>query len=302
MSTQFRTWIQAARLKTLPLAASAIFLGAGLAVQAGEFRPLVFALSLLTALLLQVLSNLANDYGDAVSGADNEDRVGPQRVVQAGLISKEQMKRALIAVVIATVASGLTLLLVACWEQPAVLFGFLGLGLACIWAAMAYTMGKRPYGYQGLGDLFVFLFFGLVAVLGSGFLHQLSIRADWLLPAISAGLLATSVLNINNVRDLEGDKRSGKFTLAVRLGRERALRYHSALLLGASLTALGYLAIHGATWQLLPQLLMAFPLWALNQKVRQNADKPEVMNRLLPATAGVSLLHNLVLALGACLL
>ena len=217
MTNTFSVWLLAARLRTLPLACSSILLGSGLAASRGAFDGTIMGLSLLTAILLQILSNLANDYGDAVSGADNGERIGPQRAVVSGLITRHQMCVAMGLTALAAVVSGLSLLVCAFGEAWQQILTFILLGGAAIVAAITYTVGKSPYGYRGFGDISVFLFFGLLGVLGSYYLFTHSLEWDLLLPATACGLLATAVLNINNVRDIETDAASGKITLAVRV-------------------------------------------------------------------------------------
>lgn len=301
MNNNFLTrWVMAARLRTLPLACSSVLLGAGLAADAGAFRWSLFALCLLTAVLLQLLSNLANDYGDALSGADNAQRVGPTRTVVSGLIMPAQMRAAMAWVGMAAVLSGLSLLWLAFaghWRDFLTFVGFGGLALL---AAITYTVGRRPYGYQGLGDLSVFLFFGLLGVMGTYYLFTRELAWLLLLPATSCGLLATAVLNINNIRDLATDEAAGKRTLAVRLGRTWACRYHWSLIIGAGLLSLLLVALKADTpwpWLFLPAW---WPLLRAAWRV-QHSREPACLNRQLKHTAMGSLLFNLLLALGFAL-
>jgi 1,4-dihydroxy-2-naphthoate polyprenyltransferase len=222
-------WISAFRLRTLPLAVSSILVGSALAHYHGVFQWPVFVLALLTAVLLQILSNLANDLGDHQHGTDNAQRIGPQRAVQSGAISPAAMKRAMILCGVLAFASGCALIVVAFGLSITTLV-FLLLGLAAIAAAVKYTFGKNPYGYAGLGDLSVFVFFGLVGVGGTYFAHARVLPLTVLPGAIAFGMLSTAVLNLNNMRDIENDARSGKRTLAVRLGRSNARVYHYVLL------------------------------------------------------------------------
>lgn len=254
----FSIWLWAVRPRTLPLAVASIVLGYGLAVLQGAADFTVFLLALLTALLLQILSNLANDYGDAVSGADTAGRLGPRRMVGSGLATPGQMFRAVALAALLAACSGLALVLTAAWGRWPVLFFFLALGLASVAAAVAYTMGKRPYGYIGLGDLMTGLFFGPVAVLGSAVLCGAQLTVLMWLPAVAAGLCTSAVLNINNMRDIETDRASGKLTVAVRLGLERARRYHAALILVVMLL---WLVFWLATdFRMLPGLAFGIPL------------------------------------------
>lgn len=229
------TWISAFRLRTLPLAFSSVFMGSILAYTQEVFSGSVFSLTLLTTLFLQILSNLANDYGDSVSGVDGDFRKGPSRAVQTGNISKVSMKRAIVLFSAFSLISGILLIINAFTNNLSQVLLFLGLGLFAIFAAINYTVGKKPYGYQGLGDLFVFVFFGLVGVSGSYYLHTQTIEWLLFLPASSCGLLAVGVLNVNNIRDIESDELAGKKSIPVRIGREKANIYHAFLLSSAFL-------------------------------------------------------------------
>jgi 1,4-dihydroxy-2-naphthoate octaprenyltransferase len=225
-------WIQAMRLRTLPLAASGIVCGSALAWSYQPQPWLIFMLCLLTAFSLQVLSNLANDYGDYVAGADNAGRIGPARAVQSGAIRPEAMRRGIIITAIIALAAGLLLLWFACFSAGRTATGcaFLAVGLCSIAAAIRYTAGNNPYGYRGLGDLAVLLFFGGAAVAGTSLMYTAAFRLEWILPALAIGLFSVGVLNLNNMRDRENDGRSGKITVAVRLGKVRAKYYHLLLL------------------------------------------------------------------------
>ncbi len=225
-----KKWINAFRLRTLPLAFSCIIMGSGLAYTTGQFNLPVFILALITTLFLQILSNLANDYGDFVKGTDNDERVGPDRTMQSGLITKSEMVKIMWVIALLCSIFGVWLI----YEgtngldlSKAGLFAILG--LTAMGAAVKYTMGKNPYGYAGLGDIFVFLFFGWLGVLGSYFLHTHTLNWELLLPASSIGFFTTAVLNINNMRDHLADEKSGKNTLVVRIGISWAKRYHFIL-------------------------------------------------------------------------
>ena len=223
-------WINAFRLRTLPLAFSCIIMGSGLAFGDGQFNLTVFVLALITTLFLQILSNLANDYGDFVKGTDNKNRVGPERTLQAGLITKDEMVTAMWIIALLCSVFGVWLIYEGTKGLDLHRAGlFAILGLAAMGAAVKYTMGKNPYGYAGLGDVFVFLFFGWLGVIGSYFLHTHSIDIKIVLPASAIGFFTTAVLNINNMRDHEADAKSGKNTLVVRIGISWAKRYHFML-------------------------------------------------------------------------
>ena len=246
MSTSVSTWISAFRLRTLPLALASIFLGSWLAAASGGFRWQVLVLCALTTVLLQVLSNLANDYGDSIHGADLvKERQGPSRAVQSGKISPADMKRGMLICGALAFISGLALLFIALDGLQLVFWVFLVLGLAAIAAAITYTVGAKPYGYVGLGDVFVLIFFGWVGVIGTFFLHTQQWNAWLLLPATSCGLLAVAVLNINNIRDMESDAKAGKRSIPVRLGADKAVIYHWLLLIGAIGCAFVYALLFG---------------------------------------------------------
>lgn len=228
---KLQSWLKAFRLRTLPLSLSCIFLGSGLAIIEGKFSLIIFSLALLTTILLQVLSNLANDYGDAIKGTDNEKRIGPTRAIQSGNITKQQMKKAIILNGVLAFLSGLLLIFYSIGSDSLLyVLLFILLGIAAIAAAIKYTMGKNPYGYSGLGDIFVFLFFGLVGVIGTYFLYTKTINIELIFPASLIGLLSAAVLNMNNMRDVVNDKASNKNTLVVKIGFEKAKFYHTSLI------------------------------------------------------------------------
>ncbi len=283
------------RLRTLPLALACIGMGAFLAGADGKFNFTVFSLSLLTTLLLQILSNLANDYGDAVHGADHDQRKGPLRQVQSGAISKAQMKNAIILFVVLSLISGLSLLYLSGISLK-VFIVFLGLGLLSIGAAILYTNGQLPYGYIGLGDLFVFLFFGLLGVIGSYYLQTLDFEWRLILPATSCGLLTVAVLNINNIRDIESDITAGKRSIPVMLGRSKANIYHALLLLGGLACAIIYVLMDfQGPKQFL--FLLVLPLMLINSKAIFT--KPsELLDPYLKQMAITSLLFVLTFGIG----
>ena len=232
-SPSLKTWIAAARLRTLPLALASILLGSFLAAFYGRFNTVVLVLSIVTAICYQVLSNFANDLGDGLKGTD-ANRKGEKRTIASGLISIPQMKRAVILFSVLSFVFGTWLSILATAILPTwVTLMFVGLGVAAIIAALGYTMGSKAYGYSGFGDLFVVIFFGWVGVIGSFFLHVKYFNPLIILPATAVGLLATGVLNLNNMRDLETDQEAGKNTLVVRMGRTAAKVYHIVLLVTA---------------------------------------------------------------------
>lgn len=227
--SRLKIWIQAFRLRTLPLSLASIGMGSFLALSHGSFKWAIFILTLLTTVFLQILSNLANDYGDFIHGADHNQREGPLRTVQQGLITPSQMKAALYVFSFSTLSIGVVLLIFA-FPVNYYFFIFLIIGLAAIFAAMAYTLGKKPYGYMGLGDVSVFIFFGLVGVIGSYYLQTKSIDWNIILPSSACGFFAVGVLTVNNIRDIESDKIAGKQSIPVRIGRKYAVWYYWSLL------------------------------------------------------------------------
>ena len=246
-----KSYIKAARLRTLPLSISGIILGSYLGnefvnsllehtIRTSIWESSIFWLAIFTTIGFQVLSNYANDYGDGIKGSD-KNRTGEARMVSSGAITPKQMKTAMISTTTITLLIALLLIYVAFGSEN---FGysilFFGLGIASIAAAIKYTVGNSAYGYSGFGDIFVFLFFGLLSVVGSYFLYTKMINFEVFLPAFSIGLLSTAVLNLNNLRDREQDKTNNKNTLVVKLGVVRAKKYHYFLIIGALITALIY--------------------------------------------------------------
>ena len=262
-----KKWIAAFRLKTLPLALSNTIMGSALAAGEDRFRWSIFGLAALTTILLQIMSNMANDYGDFVNGKDTDERIGPKRMVQSGEITPKTMLRGIIIIGIFTAISGLTLILVGTAGidiTNILIFGVLG--IAAIVAAIKYTVGKNPYGYRGLGDIFVFIFFGLVGVIGTYFLHAQSFSWDLLLPASAMGFLSTGVLNMNNLRDYEADKNANKKTIVVAMGQQKAKFYHLFLVGGAILLAVIYtITNYNSPWQWL--FVISLPVLFLNLKI-----------------------------------
>lgn len=256
-----KAWLSAFRLRTLPLALASIGLAAFLAAKAHLFNVWVFVLSALTTVFLQVLSNLANDYGDAINGADKVEsgRKGPQRAVSSGAISPQTMFKAIILFSVLSFASGIALLFVSFQNIDIQFVIFLLIGLLAIAASIKYTAGKNPYGYAGFGDIAVLVFFGWVGVLGSYFLHTHTF--DWLtiLPATTCGLFATAVLNVNNIRDIESDEKAGKMSIPVRLGKSKAIIYHGLLLSIGMICSVVYVMLtfkSGSNWLFLAVMPM----------------------------------------------
>jgi len=296
-----KNWISAFRLRTLPLALSSIALGSFAAYETGNFSWLVFGLAVLTTILLQILSNLANDYGDGKKGTDNAQRIGPERAVQSGAISLSAMKRGIIVCAGLAFLSGLSLIFaVFGTEQLDLIVLFLLLGLGSIAAAVKYTVGSSAYGYHGFGDIAVFVFFGLVGVAGTYFLHTQEFDPLLLLPAASIGMLSAGVLNLNNMRDRENDSAMGKNTLAVRLGVSMSKYYQLFLLIGANLLGLTYTLLRfDSNWQFL--FLITLPLILSNLKSVFSIEEPRGLDPLLKKLAISTLLFALTFGIGLIL-
>jgi 1,4-dihydroxy-2-naphthoate octaprenyltransferase len=288
-----RLWLVAARPRTLPAAVAPVLVGTALAGSEGVFRPLAFAAALIGSVFIQIGTNLSNDYSDARRGADTEDRLGPVRVTAGGLMPPRTVLYGTYVAFGIAVAAGLYLAAVAGWELLAV-------GAASILAGVLYTGGPRPYGYEGLGELFVFLFFGVVAVVGSYFVQTEDLRWEAFALSAPVGLLAAAILVVNNVRDVETDRRAGKRTLAVKLGRGRARRLYAAMLLVAFLAPPVVLLAGGLSgWILLS--LAALPLAPpLVRTVATRTDGP-ALNSALAGTGRLLAVYSLLLSIGLLL-
>jgi 1,4-dihydroxy-2-naphthoate polyprenyltransferase len=301
MREKLAVWIKAFRLRTLPLALSSAIMGSFLAFAQGGFRWYILLLAVLTTLFLQILSNLANDYGDAMHGTDNETRIGPQRITQSGLVTKKQMQTMIGVFVMLSLVSGTVLIFTGLhhigWK--AILFFFI-LGLSAIYAAIKYTIGKNPYGYVGLGDLFVFIFFGIVGVAGTYYLHMNSFDPWVLLPASAIGLLSSGVLNLNNMRDIENDSRSGKRTLVVHIGSRAAKIYHLVLItLSIAFSLIYTLMTYSSVYQFL--FILTCPLFALNVIVVMKNTNPGDLNIELKKLAFSTFAFSLTFGIGLIL-
>jgi len=295
---KLKMWWETARPKTLPLALASIFTGSALGYWANPqgFNGLVMALCLLTTILLQVLSNFANDYGDHQKGSDTEERIGPLRGIQKGAISAKELKWGLILMVVASFLSGSFLIGIA-YENLSDLFAFAGLGILAIVAAITYTVGAKPYGYMGLGDISVLVFFGLLGVGGTYYLQTHSIDSHIILPAIGSGLLASAVLNINNLRDIEQDTKAGKNTLAVRLGAYKGRVYHCILLSVAALCYLAFAVATSISWTNY-LFVLAIPLLAKHAIFVYRSQQPSELRPMLAQMSMISLLINILFSLG----
>jgi 1,4-dihydroxy-2-naphthoate polyprenyltransferase len=289
----FRIWLVAARPRTLPAAIAPVLVGTALAASEDVFRPLAFAAALLGSVFIQIGTNLSNDYSDARRGADTEDRLGPVRVTASGLVAPRQVLVATWLAFGVAVAVGAYLIALVGWE-------LLAIGAVSILAGVLYTGGPRPYGYEGLGELFVFGFFGIVAVVGSYYVQTEELRALAFEVAVPIGLLAASILIVNNIRDIDTDRRAGKRTLAARLGRERARRLY-ALVLGLAYAAVGLIVVtgEGEAWLLLS--CVSAPLApALARTVASRTDGPS-LNAALAGTGRLLAVFALLLSTGLLL-
>lgn len=300
-------WVEAARPRTLPLAASGSLVAAGLAASAGVFRWEVFVLMFLTCTLLQVIANFADDYGDLSHGLDDETRVGPKRGLQRGVITVAQMKRALIGTCALTFAMGVALVVVSFTGGPAMTGGawlavgaFVALGAVCIAAALLYTMGKHPYGYIGLGDFMSFLFFGVVAVVGGSFLYLHAFTWVSLVAALALGCPVMAVININNMRDARPDKAKGKRTVANMLGDPGMRVYETALLAAGAVLFVAASVLCGVRNPLSYVLLAAsFAVWVKVLMGVWKIPDPEKFDRLMAPTSMGSVLVAVVWLAGA---
>ncbi|AGI33638.1 TPA: 1,4-dihydroxy-2-naphthoate polyprenyltransferase [Mannheimia haemolytica] len=295
----FSIWFTTARPKTLPLALASIIVGSALAHWAGKFDVVTTLLAFITTILLQILSNFANDYGDHVKGSDTKERIGPLRAIQHGVIGGEQLKKAVIILSLLSFVSGVALSAYA-FETVQDLFFFIGLGIVSIIAAITYTVGKKAYGYLGLGDLFVLIFFGFVAVIGVFYLQAHSLPIMILLPAFGCGLLSVAVLNINNLRDINQDRQAGKNTLIVRIGSQNGRKYHVALLVLAVISYLIFAISEFEHWYSFI-FLLSVPLLAKHARFVYQHKDPKELYPILGQMAGLALLTNLLFSLGIVL-
>lgn len=274
-----KAWIKAFRLRTLPLGIASIAMGSILALGDQAFSWSIFGLALLTTVLLQILSNVANDYGDSINGADNEYRQGPLRQTQLQTISKRNMKQAMMILIVLSLLSGISLLFISGIPLRSIIL-FLVLGLIAIYAAISYTAGENPYGYVGLGDISVLVFFGWLGILGSYYLYTGTFQWTYLLPATTCGLFMVAVLNINNIRDIFSDEKAGKYSIPVRLGRRKAVWYHWGLLgVGFSL-AVAFMIIH-YKHQVQFLIFLTVPLLLFNGKSVLQKTEPKQLDPYL---------------------
>lgn len=293
-------WLYAFRLRTLPLAFSSIITGSSIAFVHNHsgFKWSIFGLCILTTLLLQILSNLANDYGDSEKGTDNDERIGPKRAVQAGLLTFGEIRNGIIICTLLCLLSGSALIYEAFkGVQISYSIFFFLLGISAIAAAIKYTVGKGAYGYMGLGDVFVLLFFGFVGVCGSYYLMAQQLNWAVLLPAFTIGAFASGVLNLNNMRDMEGDAKAGKTTLVVRIGLAKAKKYHHALIILGFISAIVYVAVDArSTIQLL--FIITAILFRKHLVAVRSITQPRDFDPLLKQLAIFTFIFSILFAIG----
>jgi 1,4-dihydroxy-2-naphthoate octaprenyltransferase len=296
--SNIKLWISAFRLKTLPLSVSGILIGTALAYYRGFFSIWIFVFSILTTLSLQILSNLANDYGDGVKGTDNENRIGPERAVQSGEITPAKMFEAIRTNILIVIACAISLIYasfgVTDFLYALVFFALTGFS---VYAAMSYTVGDSPYGYRALGDLFVFIFFGFVSVVGVYFLQTKHLDHVVILPAISLGLLSVGVLNLNNMRDIESDREANKITLALKLGQKRAKQYHITLIVLAIVISILFSILYYSSPYNFMFYLAFIPL-IKHIKTVHNTTSPKDFDPQLKVLALSAFLFSILLGLG----
>lgn len=299
-------WVEAARLRTLPLSVSGIIVGsmyalayptANVLTPTEVFNWRLFGFAILTTLGLQILSNFANDYGDGIKGTDNDDRVGPKRAIQSGVISPEAMKRAMIITSVLTFISAVLLIYFAFGENNiGYSIFFLILGILAIASAIRYTVGNTAYGYRGYGDLFVFVFFGLVSTLGVNFLYSKELDYKLFLPAIAIGFLSVGVLNLNNMRDEESDRKSGKNTIVVKIGGAKAKKYHYFLIISAMILVIIFAILNNFQFDQYFFVAAYFPLTSHLITVYKNKD-PKLLDPELKKLAISTFLLSVLLSL-----
>lgn len=298
MIKKIKPWLSAFRLRTLPLSVSGIIIGSCFAYYNGKFDGLIMTCAILLTIALQILSNLANDYGDGIRGTDNENRIGPERAIQSGAITPTKMFDAIKINVLIVIVLTVGLIFVSFGSKYllyTILF-FLLSGFS-VYAAINYTVGSSPYGYRGLGDVFVFIFFGILSVVGTYFLYTKHLDHHVWLPAISLGLLSMGVLNLNNMRDIKSDKLAGKETLAVKLGKDKAKTYHLTLIFLAIVVSIVFSLLYFSNfWNFL--FYIAFiPLSIHINKVRKAKD-PRDFDPQLKVLALTTFLFSILLGIG----
>ncbi len=298
MSKTIKPWLSAFRLRTLPLSLSGIIVGSCFAHYNGKFNGYIMLFSVLVTISLQILSNLANDYGDGVKGTDNDSRIGPKRAIQSGEISPKQMLEGIkLNILVVTILTAVLLYFAFGSTYALYALLFFVLAVLSVYAAIAYTVGKSPYGYKGLGDVFVFIFFGLLSVVGSYFLYTKSVDHHVWLPAVCIGLLSMGVLNLNNMRDIESDKLSYKETLAVKLGKDKAKIYHITLIVLAIVISVFFsILYYSSPWNIL--FYIAFIPLIIHIKIVIRAADPKDFDPQLKVLALTTFLFASLLGIG----
>ncbi|MES2746791.1 MAG: 1,4-dihydroxy-2-naphthoate octaprenyltransferase [Bacteroidota bacterium] len=290
-------WIQAARVRTLPLSVSGILVGSFYAMSQAMFNWKIVIFALLTTLGLQILSNFANDYGDGMKGTDNEDRIGPKRAIQSGLISPQAMKRAMIVMSVITLFFAISLIYFSFKDQYLYYsLAFLFLGILAIASAIRYTVGKNPYGYRGYGDVFVFIFFGLVSTFGIYFMFSKAFDGLLMLPATAIGFLSVGVLNLNNMRDEESDTKANKNTLVVKMGGAWAKKYHFFLVISAMVLVLLFAYLNRFNFDQYIFIVAYFPLASHLMTVYKNKN-PKLLDPELKKLAISTFILSILLSL-----
>ena len=295
--SKFSSWVSAARLRTLPLSMSGVFIGSFASCSTLDFNLFIFILALATTISYQILSNFANDYGDGVKGTD-KNRIGPKRALQSGIISPQEMKKGIIISSFISLVLTVLLVYVSFSKDFFSFVVFIGLGVLAIIAAIKYTVGENAYGYSGYGDVFVFVFFGLVSVLGSNYLFTSSLNFSLLYPACTVGLLGAGVLNLNNMRDLENDHLMGKKTLAVSLGTHFSRLYHYLLIAISIVLMSVFLFKLNSSSPLLMGLFAFIILWLIVHLLQiSNIVDPKKFDKLLKPLVFATVFYSLVLSL-----
>lgn len=298
MPNNFKTWISAFRLRTLPLSISGIIIAASLAEYNGFFDWLILVLAIFTTLSLQILSNIANDYGDGIKGTDNKDRIGPERALQSGKITAKSMFEAIKINILISIGLFFFLILAAFGRNQFWLaIMFFGLGLVSIYAAIKYTVGNNAYGYKGLGDVFVFVFFGLVSVIGGYVLFSRQFNHITILPACTIGLLSVAVLNLNNLRDVDSDRKANKNTLVVKMGFEKGKVYHYFLVITAIVLSILYGILYYTSIFNLIYFIAFIPL-LLHLTIVYKNKEPRFLDLELKKLALTTFVLSLLLAIG----
>ena len=295
---RLKLWLSAFRLRTLPLSVSGIIVGACIAYYNGHFNSAIFILAILATLGFQILSNLANDYGDGVKGTDNDTRIGPQRAVQSGKITPDEMFEAIKINILVVIFLVFGLIYIS-FDSSNFLYAmlFFALGGLSVYAALKYTIGDSAYGYKALGDLMVFLFFGVLSVMGSYFLFAKSLEHVLILPACMLGLLSAGVLNLNNMRDLETDANSNKITVAVKFGLKKAKRYHAFLIVTALVLGLAFGVLYYRSFASVLFFVAFIPIIKHLQFVFK-AKEPQVLDSQLKILALSTFILSVLLGLG----